>query len=207
MGVAGVVAGASVTTWVARAGWGVALGAGMITLLLWGALASPLALKRGIAAGIAAAIERSAPGQAVLRELFDRMLAVDDASVMGQRGGGAVRTVENLPLRDAEQALKRAVGELLDVPLEGEGTRGGLRRRMRDALVERIEALTLTGLREADTGGAGVDLMKVRNQVGAGLDARLAVGALEAAAHFTRLIVIGALIGSVAIALLIERAA
>ncbi|MCB9535634.1 MAG: hypothetical protein H6704_05150 [Myxococcales bacterium] len=198
----GLIGAGAASAWALRAGLTPGLAAGALSLLAWAAIASPVAVKRAVAAGLGAAAEVVKPGRGILTELFARILGVHDDALMGQRGGAVTRAAENLPLREAEARLRAAVEAMAQAPLEGAGARAGLRRRIRDAALARVERLTLAQLRAADAPASGVDLGAARDALIERVDAALIEGAADAARRFTLLACGGAATVTLALALL-----
>ncbi len=171
--------------WIAAQGeWWRGLLAAALALVLCAVLGGLLAAKRAVLGALAEGARRSRLGERAVGLLFDRVAE-------------HVGFVERLPLADAEAALRRAVAGLL-------ATEGGgwLQRRLRRSLLEKVEAITLARLR-AEPGG--VDLQRVRAEVGTSADERLEGMLRGAVARVTALIVVAAVAGACVAALAIRR--
>ena len=188
--IAGQVAG---LTWVAVRSMGVTAaavlcGGAVLAVLSWvalrdapwwyGLIAAVLAVVEAVTAAVAlgayrgvvnAAVEtlrRVRPGRRIVGQVFERMLGVREGEVVGERGGAVARGLERLPLARANERLDAAVRAVTGE--DGEG--GWLRRTVRRLLLRGVRAVTLARFRDADARHGGVDLMKVRDDLGETVD-------------------------------------
>ncbi len=83
-----------------------------------------LGMKRAAVMTLAHGLGALRLGRWLVRLVFERMLGVAEADTPGERGGHIVRTLERLPLAQAEERLANAVHELTGDAVEG----GWLRR-------------------------------------------------------------------------------
>jgi hypothetical protein len=159
----------------------------VLVVVATAALAVPLAAKRALGRAIVIGIRRHQLGLPLLRLLFERLLGVVEgpagaaradaaaagagaADAHGERGGRLARTVERLPLRQAEEALRRVVE---DWTRSGSGRGGWLARRIEARLLAAISQLTVAHLRDHDARHGGVDLLRVRDELAAVVDERV----------------------------------
>jgi hypothetical protein len=143
--------------------------AGILALVVGAIFGGILSLKRAVLSALLSGLSRLALGSRVLGVVFSRIIGVAGVAgdgAAGDRGGAVARTVERLPLADAEARLRGAVSSLL-----AEGESGWLRRRLRERLLESVERVTLARFRAE---GAGVDLLKVRDELAGQIDGLLA---------------------------------
>ena len=137
-----------------KGGWGAALAA-TLSFIAWALMGAAVAPQRALAAGLVAACAQLKPGRALLGLVFDRLLS-----------GAVSEAAARIPLAQAEERLVSAVDALIAEPFKG----GGVRRRVRDALLRRIEAVTLARFRADAEAHGGVDLQKIRDSLSVGLD-------------------------------------
>ncbi len=150
----------------------------------YAALAAVAALAEAVAAGIALGSRRGLVlaldhgiralglGRATVRLVFDRLPA------------------DRLPLAEAEERLTRAVTGLVAAPPEGGGPGGWLRRRLRDALLRRVQTYTLARFRR-DAPGGGVDLAKIRADLEGRIDDLLLIRLRTGLRLWTAAVVVG----------------
>lgn len=141
--------------------------AAVVALVLCLIIGGVLAVKR---AGLGAArrgLAQLGLGRRVLGLVFDGLLGVSDGA-HGERGGALARTVERLPLADAEARLSAVVARLL-----GEDGGGFFASRIRALLLGKVQALTLTRFRQEGKQHGGVDLAAVRADLSTRVDETL----------------------------------
>lgn len=137
------------------------------------ALGVALAAKRAVVTTIVFGLEKLELGSRLTQVVFDRLVAVDDEEVHGERGGQVTQKLERIPLAVAEARLRRAVDGLVRDPGEGRGVGAWLSRKIRRALLERIELITLQRLRAEDQTHGGVNVVVVKGEVAAMIDGAL----------------------------------
>lgn len=169
----GVVVTVATVAYVAQGSW---LRGGLAAALLLVALAiatGVLAVKNAVLRGLLHGLQRLALGRRILEVLFNR-LGITEGTTHGDRGGAALQVVERVPLRDAEDRLRSAVEGLLAERAAKSGVRAWLARQLIAAAVTRIERITLARFRADDAKEPGVDLLLVRDELSATIDAALA---------------------------------
>lgn len=158
----------AVGLWLSPGGWraGVAV---TLTLLLSVGATVFLVIKRALLVTVKQALVRLGLGRRVLSVVFERMLGVDaDADArMGERGGRLARTIERVPLVEAEAWLKSASAAVTSSGAEAHGLRGRLAAAAQRRIVAWVEHATLKSFREDGADVGGVDLMKVRERLDA----------------------------------------
>lgn len=169
----GVVVTVATVAYVAQGSW---LRGGIAAAVLLVALAvvtGILAVKNAVMRGLLHGLQKLALGKRVLGVLFAK-LGVTDDSTQGERAGALGRTVERVPLRDAEARLRGAVNAVLAERAEKTGVRAWLARKLIASAVTRIEAITLARFRSEDAQAGGVDLLVVRDELSTTIDQTLA---------------------------------
>src|SRR4051812_23946279 len=158
-GLLGVAARAFAGTVLVLTAAGLALAAASYHVLSdhppYATLAATAAVAEAVAAGVTLGTRR---GLVLASAHGIRTLGLGRSAV---RGGFDRLPVERLPLAQAEERLTRAVAGLVAAPPEGGGPGGWLRRRLRDALLRRVQTYTLARFRR-DGAGGGVDPVKTR---------------------------------------------
>jgi len=126
-----------------------------------------------------------------VRLIFGRLLGVSAAETHGERGVWAVRTVERLPLAQAEQRLDDALHHFVRDTTNDRGVAGWLRRRVRLRLTDAIRTLTLARFRDEHAQHGGVDLVKVQGDLGGRIDGLL-IGKLRGGINlWTAIVLVG----------------
>lgn len=125
-----------------------------------------LAAKRAIAVTLNHGLRRYQLGGAAIRLIFDRLLGVTAEEAHGERGGWMTKTAERLPLAQAETRLQEAIRAHLHAPAVDGGASGWLRRRLQARLLGAIHKYTLARFRDEDAQHGGVDLVRVRDDLG-----------------------------------------
>lgn len=139
-----------------------------LVLLLCGVLTALLAVKRAVLTALIRGAERFTLGQRVAQALFGALLGVkDDGAPAGERGNALAQRAEKLPLAEAEARLRSAAARLRS-SAGADGVRGFFAARLHEALVEKIEAVTLARFR--GDAAAGVDLLKLRDELSRSAD-------------------------------------
>lgn len=159
----------------AQGSWLRGLIAAVLSLVALGVCTGILAVKNAIMRGLLHGLQKLSLGTRLLKVLFGQ-LGVTEASEQGDRAGALGRTIEKLPLRDAEQRLSGAVKSLLDARAQQTGLRAWLSRKLMTTVLEKIEKLTLARFRSEDAAHGGVDLLVVRDELATGIDQTLAKG-------------------------------
>lgn len=184
------------------------LGAGLAALAC-AAFGGALAFQRTVAGGLLAAVERLALGRRLSGALFDRMLGLAGAGerraegAAGDRGRAVAAVLDAVPLAQAEAWLRQAIQERLRA--DAGGATGFLRRRLERGLIERVETLTLARFREAGRGAGSVDLVRLKDELGEGIDGRIAAMAGGAVTRITILMIVGGSALAVLLALGVRR--
>jgi hypothetical protein len=152
-----------------------------------------LAPKRAISGAIADGLRRLGLGRVVCNLVFDRLLGVKEEEQHGERGAAVAQRAERVPLATAEERLRAIVDRIASDPSEGKGLRAWFRRKIRNALLEQIERVTLARFRDEAQVHGGVDLVKVKEELSVAIDERL-VERFEGAAGATTYMVLGAVV-------------
>jgi hypothetical protein len=124
-----------------------------------------LAGKRAVAQGIAQGVDRLDLGGAAVRYLFDKPLGILAAGAVSQHGRLVARTVERLPLAQAEARLAEVANKLVRASSAETGLRGWLRQQLQGRLLRLVQHLTLARFRQTGSSTTGVDLVGVRNEL------------------------------------------
>lgn len=195
----------SVTVAMAADGsWLRAVIAAALSLIALAIVTGILAVKNAIMRGLLHGLQKLQLGMRVLTLLFDQ-LGVTEKSEQGERGGAVGRTVERLPLREAEARLSGAVNGLLAERAAKTGVRAWLARKLVTAALGRIEKITLAQFRSEDAKAGGVDLLVVRDQLSAGIDQTLAKGITAQLNKLNFLAAVLYVVFAIAIAVLLPR--
>jgi hypothetical protein len=182
---------------------------GVIALLL--ALATCVGLglllagKRAVMRALLQGVKKLGLGKRTLGLLFERLLGVAEGSAKGERGGAVARTVERLPLAEAETQLREVARGLVRADERTPGLRARLARALQARLLEKIEQATLAGFREENEKTGGVNLLKVRDELAGKVDGMLAERLEGAASRVTVIVVAASLLVSVGLALAVSR--
>lgn len=144
----------------------------LLTLLGCLVIGSMLVVKRTVLSGLRYGIAKLQLGPRTVGALFSRALGVPTAASeqAGERGNALARTVERLPLAQIEVKLRDAAAFLRS---EAGGARGFLMGRLHRLLVDKVESLTLTRLRAEGDQAGGIDVIKVRDELSTGVEAKL----------------------------------
>ena len=116
--------------------------------------------KRALVMAVVEGVRKCGLGRKVVGLVFQHVLGGVEGQ-HGERGGVVAQSLERLPLRQAETALRSAISTLIAAPGEG----GWLRRKIRDRLLRVVEAGALTRFREEEARHGGVDLHRVRAEL------------------------------------------
>ncbi|MBK7859072.1 MAG: hypothetical protein IPJ65_10730 [Archangiaceae bacterium] len=188
----------------AEGSWVRGLIAAVLSLVALAVVTGILAVKNAVMRGLLHGLQKLQLGTRVLKLLFGQ-IGVTDESAHGERAGAIGRTVERVPLRDAEQRLNTAVSKLLEGRAAQTGMRAWVARKLLTGLLERIQKVTLARFRSEEAQAGGVDLLKVRNELSGVIDSTLAS---TIAGHLNKLNLLIAglyVVFAVAIALLLPR--
>lgn len=175
----------------------------LVSLVVFAVAGAVLAVKRAIGSALLEGFARLSLGAKTSRLLFERILDVDPAGAHGERGAAVVRYAERVPLADAEARLVAATDWLLRTDAHATGF---FRRRLRQAAVDRVAALTLARFRSDASAHGGVDMVAVRDEVTAQVDALVAKTISGALLKVTVAVVLAACAASVLGALAIRHA-
>lgn len=146
--------------------------AALITLVACAIIGGMLIVKRTVLSGLRYGIAQLQLGQRTVGALFARALGVSnkEAAQAGERGNVLARTVERLPLAQLEAKLRDAASFLRS---DAGGARGFLLGRLHRMLVDKVESLTLSRVRAEGDQAGGIDVIKVRDELAAGVDMKL----------------------------------
>lgn len=169
----GVVVTVATVAFVSQGAWQRGVLAAVLLLIALVVVTGVLAVKNAVMRGLLHGLQKLALGRRVLGVLFAK-LGVTEDSAQGERAGAIGRTVERLPLRDAEARLRGAVNAVLSERAEKTGVRAWLARKLIASAVTRIEAITLARFRSQDMKTGGVDLLVVRDELSTTIDQTLA---------------------------------
>jgi hypothetical protein len=129
---------------------------------------------RAVFAVIEAALEKLAMGSALFQVLFAHLLGVSEAMAPGERLGVVGNALETrVPLAQACQRLNNAVLGITREKHGVTGLRGWLLTQVRTTLLERVANVTLARFRREDQSQGAIDLIRVRDELGEGLDTLL----------------------------------
>jgi hypothetical protein len=144
----------------------------LITLVACAVIGGMLIVKRTVLSGLRYGIEKLQLGQRTVGALFARALGVNpqEAAQAGERGNVLARTVERLPLASLEAKLRDAASFLRS---DAGGARGFLLGRLHRTLVDKVESVTLARVRAEGEQAGGIDVIKVRDELAAGVDGKL----------------------------------
>lgn len=149
-----------------------AIAAGL-SLLALAIVTGMLAVKNAVGRGLLLGLEKLSLGRRVLTLLFNRIGVTDD-SAHADRAGSAGRLAEKLPLREAEEKLTNAVNGMLAEGAEKGGVRGWMMTKLLNAILTRVQALTLARFRSDANSAGGIDLRVIRDELSGLIDAKLA---------------------------------
>jgi hypothetical protein len=150
---------------------------------------------RAMGAAVLHGLARAQLGTRTVTAVFDALAA--------SRGA---RALERLPLGEAEQLLSDVVRRLLAAPVEGGGLRAGLKRRVRDGLIEKVQALTIARFRAEGSAG-GIELARVGQELAARADEALADLVRGFVRRVTVLAILGATVAQALLIYLVWRSA
>jgi hypothetical protein len=132
------------------------------------------ASKRAMIVTMVHGLRRHRVGAKAVRLVFQRVLGVSPEPAFGDRGGFVTRTIERLPLAQAEQRLTETVDNLIHAPEEDRRLRSRVRLRIQARLLRYVQALTLARFRDACAQEGGVDMFMVQAELEERLDEMLA---------------------------------
>jgi hypothetical protein len=155
-----------------------------------------VATKRGIAGALSAAVRHGELGLHCLELIFDRLLKVDAAEELGERGRRPAEVAERLPLRKVEARLTAAVDRSLAERASQTGVRAWMAKKLRNTSLRLVQGLTLEEFRNEDARHGGVDLVQVRDKLGPKIDKKISAMILNASRKVTRLAVVALLLVS-----------
>lgn len=131
-------------------------------------------VKRGLGVTIIEGVRQFSLGRVFLGQLFSRLLKMPEAGTHGERGNAAAKSLERVPLAQAEAALGAAIQSLAPPDDAAGGLQNAIRRRLHQGLARWIRRLTLARFRAADAQHGGVDLKQVESELEATIDETLA---------------------------------
>jgi len=120
-----------------------------------------LGMKRAMIMSVAHGLGTLRLGRSVVQLVFTRMLGAERGGEIGERGGQISRSLERLPLADAEELLGGAVRNLTG----GVEQAGWLRRKIQMRLLAMVQKFTLARFREEGAKHGGIDLLKVQEEL------------------------------------------
>lgn len=128
-----------------------------------------LGVKRSVLTAAEEGLDRWRLGREVVQWIFEQMLGVRREAEFGERGGRAARTLERLPLAQADELLNGTIRRL-----SGDAEQGGwLRRKVRARLLAAVHQCTLARFRAEGAAHGGVDLLKVQADLAQSVDETL----------------------------------
>lgn len=113
-------------------------------------------------------------------------------------GGAVARAAERLPLAQAEARLNEAVAVLLRASADGGGLSGWVRRRVHGKLLSAVRQYTLARFRQEGAEHGGIDLLKVRADLGRNIDSFMMRKMRGIALRWTVAVVVAAIVVSLA---------
>ena len=137
--------------------------------------------QRAVGSALIEGLRRAQLGSRAVRAIFDALAET--------RGAQAL---ERLPLAQAEEKLRAVVHQIITSPATGGGLRAKLGRRIRDTLVQKIEALTVSRFRAEGTAAGGIDIQKIGEELATRADEALGDQVRGMMRRVTLLIVLGA---------------
>ena len=133
-----------------------------------------LSSHRAVFAVVQGALEKLAMGSALFQVVFRYLLGVSEETAPGQRMGVVGNALETrIPLEQAQQRLNNAIFRLKREHHDVSGLRGWLLTKVRTSLLGLVASVTLARFRRDDQTQGAVDLIRVRDELGEGLDALL----------------------------------
>jgi hypothetical protein len=176
--VAGMIfLGVCVTTAViyfsAQGSWLRGLIAAVLCLVALAIVTAILSVKNAALRGLLHGIEKLNLGGKLFTMVFDQL---EDSSVD--------RAQQKVPLEQAEAKLRGAVQSVLGHRAQQKGMRGWLARKLLEAGISRVEAVTLNRFRSDQQQHGGVDLRLVRDELGVAIDSLIG---RQVSAHLNRL--------------------
>jgi hypothetical protein len=170
-------------TWVAVIAALAALVETLAVGLIW-------ACKRALLMATLVGLQRYGFGKAAVRLLFGRVLGLPPEETMGQRSGALARSMQWLPLAQAEKRLTKAA-QIVGAGSESGGLLNRLRARLQRKLLGYVQALTLSRFREFNARHGGVDLSKVQAELELHVDELLLVRLRRALNVGTFMVLVG----------------
>jgi hypothetical protein len=162
-----------------------------------------LVMKNGMLRGLLAAVERVSIGKKTLSLVFSK-LGVDESGANENRTG-LLGTAERIPLAQAQAKLQTVVQSVLQERAEKTGFRAWISRKLMYALLERVEALTLARFRDENASSGGVNLLKVRDELGGSIDSMIGLQVQSQANRLNMLIAGGYALGAALIGLGVSK--
>jgi hypothetical protein len=166
---------------------------------VYGAIAAAVALTESVTAGVVFGAKRAVVmavaqglgtlrlGQSLVRLVFERIPGVAGGKEFGPRGDRIARGLERLPLAQAEALLSGAVRSVTGDVQEG----GWLRQKIQARLLGAVRRYTLVRFREEGARHGGIDLLKMKAEVGRTVDDALVRKVRGGLRLWTALIVVG----------------
>jgi hypothetical protein len=167
--------------------------------VVYGAIAVAVALIESVTAGVVLGAKRAVVlavahglstlrlGQSLMHLVFERMLGIAGGEEFGERGGRIARGLERVPLGQAEALLSRAVRGVMGDVKEG----GWLRQRIQARLLGAVRKYTLARFREEGAKHGGIDLLKMKEELGRTVDDELVRKVRGGLQLWTALVVVG----------------
>jgi hypothetical protein len=143
--------------------------------------------RHATAAAAAHALGHLRLGGAAVRFVFERLLRIRDQTDPGDRGARLVEAGRKMPLAQAE----RLVTEKIDDLSKTAPAPGWLAKKIRARVLSAVEAVTLSRFREADAREGGVDLVRLKTELEATIDERLAAKFKSSLTLWTIVAVVG----------------
>jgi hypothetical protein len=128
-----------------------------------------LGAKRALVMAVAQGLSTLRLGRSFVHLVFERMPDFTAVEGSGERGNRIARGLERLPLARAEALLSGAVRSVTGDPGEGGWLRQGIQARLSGA----VQRYTLVRFREEGANHGGIDLPKMREELGRTVDDEL----------------------------------
>ncbi|HZU38688.1 MAG TPA: hypothetical protein VFA18_22365 [Gemmataceae bacterium] len=166
---------------------------------IYGVIAAVVTLVESVMTGIVLGIKRATVmvvaqglgslrlGQSFVHFCFGRMSGVVEGMEHGERGERIARSLERLPLAQAERMLTGVVQDLTGTMQQG----SWLRQKIQTRLLEAVRSCTLARFREEDAQHGGIDLLKVRDELERTVDDVLVQQVRRSLRYWLVLVIIG----------------
>lgn len=141
--------------------WIYCVAAPLLALVESIALGIVLGYKQAITAAVIEALRTLRLAGALVKIIFEKMLAISDDGPQAGRGEKLESALTKLPLRNAEARLAAATQAILGDP----GESSFFRKIIRNWLVKLVHRYTLRRFRKEDAEHGGIDVVKAKNEL------------------------------------------